>query len=163
MKHISNEEKQLLFTDLSARLPYGVIVEYGCKHEGKDLGERKSKLTGRMIDSFFESLSIGMSETYSLRPYLRPMSSMTEKEVNELKMICDEYDLHDECGDIVSTIYGMTVLYGKVEDVYPCNLKIKISPNINYAVLDYLNSHHFDYRGLIEKGLALDAPEGMYS
>jgi hypothetical protein len=27
---------------------------------------------------------------------------------------------------------------------------------------DWLNAHHFDYRGLIEKGLALEAPEGMY-
>ena len=27
---------------------------------------------------------------------------------------------------------------------------------------DYLNSIHVDYRGLIEKGLALEAPEGMY-
>ena len=28
---------------------------------------------------------------------------------------------------------------------------------------DWLNKHHFDYRGLIEKGLALEAPEGMYN
>lgn len=28
--------------------------------------------------------------------------------------------------------------------------------------VDWLNEHHFDYRGLIEKGLALEAPEGMY-
>jgi hypothetical protein len=28
--------------------------------------------------------------------------------------------------------------------------------------VDWLNAHHFDYRGLIEKGLALEAPEGMY-
>jgi hypothetical protein len=28
--------------------------------------------------------------------------------------------------------------------------------------VDWLNSHHFDYSGLIEKGLALEAPEGMY-
>ena len=27
---------------------------------------------------------------------------------------------------------------------------------------DWLNAHHFDCRGLIEKGLALEAPEGMY-
>jgi len=27
---------------------------------------------------------------------------------------------------------------------------------------DWLEAHHFDYRGLIEKGLALEAPEGMY-
>jgi len=32
----------------------------------------------------------------------------------------------------------------------------------NYEVVDWLNAHHFDYRGLIEKGLALEAPEGMY-
>ena len=33
----------------------------------------------------------------------------------------------------------------------------------NYEQLDWLNAHHFDYRGLIEKGLALEAPEGMYN
>ena len=40
---------------------------------------------------------------------------------------------------------------------------------LNYARMgnygedvDWLNAHHFDYRGLIEKGLALEAPEGMY-
>lgn len=31
-----------------------------------------------------------------------------------------------------------------------------------YDLCDWLNEHHFDYRGLIEKGLALEAPEGMY-
>ena len=30
------------------------------------------------------------------------------------------------------------------------------------TMIDWLNEHHFDYRGLIEKGLALEAPEGMY-
>jgi hypothetical protein len=30
------------------------------------------------------------------------------------------------------------------------------------AAIDWLNAHHFDYRGLIEKGLALESPEGMY-
>ena len=34
--------------------------------------------------------------------------------------------------------------------------------NIGYGLIDWLNSHHFDYRGLIEKGLALEAKEGMY-
>ena len=28
---------------------------------------------------------------------------------------------------------------------------------------DWLNAHHFDYRGAIEKGVALEAPEGMYN
>ena len=30
------------------------------------------------------------------------------------------------------------------------------------SMIDWLNEHHFDYRGFIEKGLALEAPEGMY-
>ena len=29
-------------------------------------------------------------------------------------------------------------------------------------IIDWLNARHFDYRGLIGKGLALEAPEGMY-
>lgn len=29
-------------------------------------------------------------------------------------------------------------------------------------LFDWLNEHHFDYHGLLEKGLALIAPEGMY-
>jgi hypothetical protein len=29
-------------------------------------------------------------------------------------------------------------------------------------MLDWLLAHHFDFRGLIEKGLALEAPDGMY-
>ena len=32
-----------------------------------------------------------------------------------------------------------------------------------YELIDWLNEHHFDYRGLIEKGLALEAPKDMYS
>ena len=32
----------------------------------------------------------------------------------------------------------------------------------NHEQVDWLNSHHFDYRELIAKGLALEAPEGMY-
>ena len=31
-----------------------------------------------------------------------------------------------------------------------------------YDTVDWMNEHHFDYHGLIEKGLALEAPEGMY-
>lgn len=33
----------------------------------------------------------------------------------------------------------------------------------NYEAIDWLNKHHFDYRGLIKKGLAIKAPEGMYN
>lgn len=70
-------------------------------------------------------------------PYLRPMSSITEEEVKEF------YDV--ECMD------------AKVGYIKP-------TWNWHFTVngIDWLNANHFDYRGLIEKGLALEAPEGIY-
>ena len=38
-----------------------------------------------------------------------------------------------------------------------------ISYSFCSKIIDWLNKHHFDYRGLIEKELALKAPEGMYN
>ena len=65
-------------------------------------------------------------------PYLRPMSSMTEEEKIEWET------WHERLEE------------GRIKDW-------------KYAdFLDWLNAHHFDYRGLIEKGLALEAPKGMY-
>ena len=63
-----------------------------------------------------------------VKPYLRPMSSMTVEERFEYNGF-DGYIFSDE--DVI----------------------IKI---------DWLNKHHFDYRGLIKKGLAIEAPENMY-
>lgn len=128
---MKQEEKQLLLKDLSARLPYGVIVEYGVKYGGRDLGEKKGKLTGRMLDSYFYNITVGLSQVYSIKPYLRPMSSMTEEE--------------HTYWDYISSDSGWGITEGLISEC-----------------VDWLNAHHFDYRGLIEKGLAIKAPEGMY-
>lgn len=74
------------------------------------------------------------------KPYLRPMLSMTEEEkceYNKLLAGCEEKDQAD---------YNITTLVD----------------SMLFFVIDWLNAHHFDYRGLIEKGLALEAPKGMY-
>jgi hypothetical protein len=71
------------------------------------------------------------------------MSSMTEEEKRQYRERCDE--------DIRQLIYVQTVHPG---------LKYKTSC---HRSIDWLNEHHFDYRGLIEKGLALKALEGMYN
>lgn len=126
------EDKQLLLKDLCSRLPYDVIVEYGVKYEGRDLGEKKGKLTGRMLDSYFYNITVGLSDVYSIKPYLRPMSSMTEEEMVEFKW------LNDQCDNMP------TYEYVPVE---------------NYRIFDWLNRHHFDYRGLIPKGLAIEVTE----
>ena len=66
------------------------------------------------------------------QPYLRPMSSMTEEEKQEYRCITERW-------------------------MYDSSYSICDSDSF-----DWLNAHHFDYRGLIEKGLAIEAPEGMY-
>jgi hypothetical protein len=75
------------------------------------------------------------------KPYLRPMSSMTEEEKKEFES------------------FGWMV--NEFDDNYPW---VHIGQIENVLLgLDWLNKHHFDYRGLIERGLALEAPEGMYN
>ena len=134
---MSQEDKKLLLADLSARLPYGVKV-----YAGEDIA-----MTLKQIDykGFCESWENEDFKCHSrwMFPYLRPMSSMTEEEYNELEVLA----------------YGCNcVLYTSCFPVI-CNAKFK---TYNLKVIDWLNAHHFDYRGLIEKGLALEAPEGMY-
>lgn len=72
----------------------------------------------------------------TIKPYLRPLSSMTEEEYNELKEI--------------EPYYGIAP-FEFIDDWGP-----------NYEVIVWLNSHHFDYMGLIKEGLALEAPADMY-
>lgn len=60
----------------------------------------------------------------------------------------------------VEDMSSMTVEESKeLADIYE---KMKKEYLIGLDV-DFLNSHHFDYRGLIDKGLAIEAPEGMYN
>lgn len=74
-----------------------------------------------------------------IKPYLRSMSSMTEEEKKEFQACHCVYELHPDFQPMM------------------CNLANELN------MFDWLNEHHFDYRGLIEKGLALEAPEGMYN
>lgn len=116
---MTQEEKQLLLKDLSARLPYGVKCD--CKHDHAIIPTR--------VD--IEDLTVYYADCDEwedieyCKPYLRPMSSMTEEEERE---------------------FEETLQYTQY----------------TLESYDWLNAHHFDYRGLIEKGLALEAPEGMY-
>ena len=127
---MTQEEKDLLLKDLCARLPYGVI----CDRLGKPkklLGVYPTKKFPLEFDNGEYMPSNYMLE--DIKPYLRPMSSMTEEEKAEYWYIkCPKYD---DNGYIIDT-------YGEI--------------------IDWLNKNKFDYRGLIPIGLALEAPEGMY-
>lgn len=130
---MTQEEKKLLLKDLSGRLPYGVKIT--CFKNGA--------LTPYLID--FRDCTIHATSDFSgtyikvqledCKIYLRQMSSMTDEEINEFILISD------------------TVLW----------LGNKMSTCIlSLEQMDWLNKNMFDYRGLIEKGLALEAKEGMY-
>ena len=132
---MTQEEKELLLKDLCARLPYGLKVK--CEKYsfpvtilyGSNIDEVKFKETG------------GIENICAIKPYLFPMSSMTDEEKEELKQehIKDE-KLYVEC--LTRASKGDSSMRGKVI--------------IHYA-MDWCNKNHFDYRGLIEKGLAVDA------
>ena len=147
---MNQEDKKLLLKDLCARLPYRVIVDYAYNTFKNGLKEGKlTILTCNLLSTF---ISPRMNETNEyIKPYLRPMSLMTEGEFKKLK----EYSgLKYEQLDLASFQNG----------TYKC-LDFYLSEVPSYVVIlvfDWLNAHHFDYRGLIEKNLAIEAPEGMY-
>ena len=125
---MSKEEKDLLLKDLCVRLPYGVKVR------GVFLNYNKDKDKILYEDCNRELNYQDLCRYESLKPYLRPMSSMTEEE----KAIYSNYKI---------VVRGLGIMFEHNLD----------------CVTEWLLKHHFDYRGLIEKGLALEAPEGMYN
>ena len=90
------------------------------------------ELTGNLYDELKSSWS--STEDSKFLPYLRPISSMTEEEKEEFE----------------------NLLEGIVDGIERWD-----KPDL-CEEYDWLNAHHFDYRGLIEKELAFEAPEGMY-
>jgi hypothetical protein len=132
---MSQEDKKLLLTDLCARLPYGVKV-----YAGEDLA-----MTLKQIDykGFCESWENEDFKCHSrwMFPYLRPMSSMTDDEENEW------------CGlNIDPLLEAVKEKHTRIED-------LMLRAKSIYNPLDWLNAHHFDYRGLIERGLAIAVTE----
>lgn len=123
---MEKEHKDLVITDLCGRLPHKVIVEF-VSYEGEEkpwIGE----LSCKDLDCFIHD--VGFVE---IKPYLLPLSSMTEEQNKELDQAIE--------------------------------LELKaISDEIDHAQvtafeIDFYNKHHFDYRGLISIGLALDATD----
>lgn len=135
---MTQEEKQLLLIDLSARLPYKVKGIYA-RTDIKNLSicEITTHLYGEMEESF------NGKEKYEFIPYLRPMSSMTEEERKYLleELGFDEDLENGELNDFGSYVYR----------------SVNVLP-----LFDWLNEHHLDWRGLIPMGLALEASEEMY-
>lgn len=141
---MTKEEKQLLLADLCARLPYGVK----CNIEG--LPEPKELYSIAEEDGIF--WNNGYYSTEEVKPYLRPMSSMTKEEKKEFSIFIGKTETYVQqvCLDADSMI-------NPVIGGYKC-----VYWGLFDKCIDWLLAHHFDFRDLISKGLALEAPDDMY-
>ena len=134
-------DKELLLKDLCARLPYGVKVNGVFLNYNKD----KGKILYERCDKKFIYEHLDRYET--LKPYLFPLSSMTEEQAKEIQEIIG--DPNYAC---IMRKTGGLELWLESTDTDPT-----IWLDTIFEVQDYLNKNKFDYRGLIEKGLAIDA------
>lgn len=125
---MTTEEKELLFIDLCSRIPHKTICTSKRFDKSILIGMDDDGATFSHIDylgqTIYELLDI---IDFDVKPYLRPLSSMTEEE----KKVYENYYQSD---DTTTTT----------------------------LLVDFYNKKHFDHRGLIPIGLALEAPKDMY-
>ena len=137
---MTQEDKELLFKDLCARLPYNVI----CQVEFKENGKYNSKvmlLSGIFTDEAYFTTKGGSIYSNEYKPYLFPLSSMTSEQLFEIQEILGKNEIEIEDGFLsIIDAERNTLTYLEI-----------------LAVLEWFNKNHFDYRGLIEKGIAINA------
>lgn len=112
---MTKEQKELLLKDLCARLPYEVKIQNPNKYGGYT-----SVIESVDIDGYISDSEGNIFEVDIVKPYLFPMSSMTDEQKEDM--------IKSSCG------------YGSDKNVF-----------------DWYNKNHFDFRGLIPMGLAIDA------
>jgi hypothetical protein len=156
---MKQEDKDLLLKDLCARLPYGVKVKfkvneviesreeipYNIDGEYSYITDGKSYLTLDIIKMIFNNY------LDDIKPYLFPLSSMTEEQKKEYYALADDVTIKPG----KDSYFGIKI---------HC-IKLGISDNpheglwddINLDAINWLLKNNFDIYGLIPKGLAIDA------
>ena len=138
---MTQEEKDLVLTDICGRLPYDIKIkdEYG--------DYINVNLHNANIEHLIDRVVSGLDKMV-----LRPTSSMTQEEEDELCKLCTLSDCNvnadwECCGvEIIQTHPRYGTYFAT-----------------DYSALNWLNKNMFDYHGLIPKGLALEATEDMYN
>ena len=134
---MTQEQKELLLKELCARLPYGVKAHIEHDTFYDEIEPYDGTVNTNTINDLLHN------EKLEVRPYLRLISSITEEEERELNGLLPE-------------VYDFTF---RMEELLEL---IQTQKEIPFHYIDWFNSHHFDYRGLIPMGLALEAPKNMY-
>jgi hypothetical protein len=153
---MTEEHAKLLLKDLSSRLPYGVKLQISSWDDEKmEYVDKADTLYSISSDNHVRTSSEDRDFYIDeVKPYLFPMSSMTDEQMEELEELCDLYSPDDDYDPYACL--GIEVLYKHVlDDGYKFNFKRN--------VIDWFNKNHLDYRGLIDMGLAVDATSlGIY-
>lgn len=127
---MTQEQKELLLKDLCARLPYNVK----CTYYDKCIDEQsEGTITGMQNGTYFVIDGVCI-DVENVKPYLLPLSSMTEEQCYELASIRSGFQ---DCWKYIKTPIPLAIC--------------------NFEQIDWFHRNHFDYRGLIENGLATDA------
>lgn len=173
MEEVSTENIELLKKDLSSRLRYnvkGVVsarVSLNIPNGESFFTEKEMYIDVELVGiTTYGDISVVYSDDYdcdcsdydliilddgnykieAFKPYLRPISSMTKGELKELRDIFNNIIDFDE--------WGLNILNSDFKRFSYLEL---------VAIFDWFNKHHFDYLNLIEKGLAIVAPKGIYN
>lgn len=146
---MTQEEKGLLLKDLCGRLPYGVVcigITYDLDDDGEKYIDVKVKSTLTEIHNYnLETASVRLGLISSCRletvkPFLRPIDSITKEEKEELKQL--DYEYLEEWTNAPTPID-----------------KWKLDAKVTYKRSVFYNSHYLDWNGLIDKGLAIAVTE----
>jgi hypothetical protein len=138
---MKQKDKDLILKDICARLPYDVKCKILETNEIKILSSVRHDWENTLFDFWEDERKIQYDYQLYLsefKPYLFPLSSITEEQKKEFP---------GEVSILNSFIDGSIYLFEDEE----------LTPEDIIELFDFLNKNHFDYRGLIENGLAIDA------
>ena len=134
---MTQNEKDLLLKDLCARLPYNIKV-YDNNGNFNTSYVNLLHINGKVSEAFVgNGMQCRTAPIDEIRPYLFPLSSMTEEQKEFIKnKFCYDWDIDDHPYSLWTYCIGI----GDVDEL-----------------IDWFHKNHIDYRGLIPMGLAIDA------
>ena len=140
---MTKEEKDLLLKDLCARLPYGVKIHAEYVAMSTNTKVEKSGVLSMIDEDAVVAFTSDDTNSYNyvtiheVKPCLFPLLSMTEE---QKKYINDRWGINEGFDFEINPNWG--------------RYSIDLGDMVDY--INWLNENHFDYRGLISKGLAID-------
>ena len=136
---MTQEDKELLLKDICSRLPYHIRVKVWLKDGTTEEGalDLEHNYGDVLKDAFY------YNEIVKIKPYLFPMSSMTDEQC--YKFYCGFVENEIDYNDFKKYYFDSCSWDKVLTLISDCS-----------DIIDWFNENHFDYRGLIEKGLAID-------